>query len=84
HGTARQMLCDALKRTKDPRAPDVLIELIDDDDVAGHAILALRLYGPKTSLPHLRRARSKLEAVLDRPTATPFGKRQARAALSAA
>ena len=81
HGTARQMLCDALKRTKDPRAPDVLIELIDDDEVAGHAILALRLYGPKNSLPHLRRAGPKLEAVLDRPTATPFGKRQARAAL---
>ena len=82
HGTARQMLCDALKRTKDARAPDVLIELIDDDDVAGHAILALRLYGPKSSLPHLRRARPKLKAVLDRPTATPFAKRQARAALT--
>jgi hypothetical protein len=81
HGIARQMLCDALKRTKDPRAPDVLIELIEDDDVAGHAILALRLYGPKTALPHLERARPKLEAVRDRPTATPFARRQAKAAL---
>ena len=81
HGRARQMLCDALKRTKDPRAPDVLIELIDDDDVAGHAILALRRYGPKSARPHLRRARPKLEAVLERPSASEFGKRQARAAL---
>jgi HEAT repeat protein len=81
HGDARQMLCDALKRTKDPRAPDALIELIDDDDVAGHAISALRSYGPKTALPHLRRARPKLEAVLTRPTAGPFAKRQAQKAL---
>jgi HEAT repeat protein len=82
HGITRQMLCDALKRTKDPRAPDVLIELIEDDDVAGHAILALRRYGPKSGLPHLRRARPELEAVLERETATPFAKRQARAALT--
>jgi hypothetical protein len=81
HGRARQMLCDALKRTKDPRAPDTLIELIDDDDVAGHAISVLRSYGPKSSLPHLRCARSKLEAVLERPTATELAKRQARKAL---
>src|SRR5215218_1475862 len=81
HGSARQMLCDALKRTKDPRAPDALTELIDDDEVAGHAILALRSYGPKSAIPHLRRARPKLEAVLARPTASVFAKRQARKAL---
>jgi hypothetical protein len=84
HGRARQMLCDALKRTKDRRAPDALIEVIDDDDVAGHAIAALRSYGPKTSLPYLRRAREKLEAVLERPTATPLARRQARKALERA
>jgi hypothetical protein len=54
HGTARQMLCDALRRTKDSRAPDALIELVDDDDVAGHAILALRSYGSRSSLPYSR------------------------------
>ena len=81
HGRARQMLCDALKRTKDHRAPSALIELIDDDEVAGHAISALRSYGPKSALPHLRRARPKLEAVLARETATPLAKRQARRAL---
>jgi HEAT repeat protein len=81
HGDSRQMLCDALKRTKDPRAPDALIELIDDDDVAGHAISALRSYGPKSSLPYLRTAQQKLEAVLTRRTASPLAKRQAQKAL---
>jgi hypothetical protein len=81
HGRARQMLCDAVKRTKDPRAPNTLIELIDDDDVAGHAIYALRSYGSKSSLPLLRRARPKLEAVLERRVSSPFAKRQARKAL---
>jgi hypothetical protein len=81
HGDSREMLCDALKRTKDPRAPDVLIALIDDDDVAGHAIFALRSYGPKSALPHLSRARPKLSAVLARPTASVFARRQARKAL---
>jgi hypothetical protein len=81
HGRGREMLCDALKRTKDRRAPGVLIELIDDDDVAGHAISALRSYGPKSAGPHLWRARPKLEAVLKRPTASPLAKKQAQKAL---
>jgi hypothetical protein len=51
-----------------------VIELIDDDDVFGHAISALRSYGPKSSLPYLRAARPKLEAVLERPTAPPIAK----------
>jgi hypothetical protein len=76
-----ELLRDSRQRTKDPRAADALIEAIDDDDIAGHAILALRSYGPKSALPHLRRARPKLDAVLARPTATVFAKRQARKAL---
>jgi HEAT repeat protein len=80
-GRSRQMLCDALKRTGDPRAPGALIDLIDDDDVSGHAISALCSLGPKRSLPYLVEARPKLEAVLTRETATDFAKRQARKAL---
>jgi hypothetical protein len=79
-GTARQMLCDALSRTKDPRRVAVLIDLIDDDDVAGHSILALRRMGRGT-LPEPERMRPKLEALLERASATEFGQRQARAAL---
>lgn len=82
-GTARQMLCDALSRTKDPRRVAVLIDLIDDDDVAGHAILALRRIGRGT-LPEPDRMRPKLEALLVRPSASELGQRQARAALKIA
>jgi hypothetical protein len=60
HGKAREMLMDALARTKDKRALDLLVELVDDDQLAGHAISALRGLGPKSSLPYLRRARSSL------------------------
>ncbi len=41
HGTARQMLAVSLGNMKDPRAQDVLINLLDDDEVAGHAIIGL-------------------------------------------
>ncbi len=35
------MLMIALGNMHDPRATDVLIEMLDDDDVAGHALLPL-------------------------------------------
>jgi HEAT repeat protein len=82
-GMARQMLCDALLRTKDVRRVDVLIDLIEDDSVAGHAILALRRIG-RGKLPEPERARPMLEALLTRQSATEFGQRQARAALKSA
>jgi hypothetical protein len=66
----------------DERGVGVLIGLIDDDDVCGHAIAAIRALGPKSSVPYLRRARPRLEAVLARPTASRFAKRQARRALA--
>jgi hypothetical protein len=82
-GTDRQMLCDALSRTRDPRRVDVLIDLIDDDAVAGHAILALRRLARGAHL-QTERVRSLLQALLARPSATEFGQRQARAALKTA
>jgi HEAT repeat protein len=81
HGTARQMLCDALRRTKDPRAPNVLVGLIGDPEIGGHAIDALRSYGPKSSLPYLNRARPQLEAVLADPEASGFARRMASKSL---
>ena len=80
-GIGRQMLCEALRRTKDPRAPDVLIDLIPDPDVGGHAIAALRDYGPKTSLPYLEKARPALENVLLDQGSTDLAKRMARKSL---
>jgi hypothetical protein len=43
YGKSREMLALALGRMKkEPRAVDVLVELLDDDVMAGHAIIGLR------------------------------------------
>jgi HEAT repeat protein len=82
NGTDRQMLCRALSRTHDPRAAAVLIELIDDDDVSGHAILELRRLGRWKGIPNADVARPKLEQLIRRPKAGAFAKKQARSALA--
>ncbi|MBM3235948.1 HEAT repeat domain-containing protein [Candidatus Poribacteria bacterium] len=41
HVQAREMLILALTNMKNPRAVDVLIEFLKDEEVAGHAIMAL-------------------------------------------
>jgi len=46
HGPAREMLAVALGNMKDPRAVEVLIELLDDEEVAGHVLMALRKLAP--------------------------------------
>ena len=76
------MLCTALSRTGDHRAAKILVDLIDDDDVNGHAVLELRRLGGWTGLPDADRARSKLEGLIQRPTAGEFAKNQARSALA--
>jgi len=60
HGRAREMLAVALANVKDPRAGGVLIELLDDEEVAGHAVLALRKLAPLE-------ARSAIERFVDHP-----------------
>lgn len=57
HGRAREMLAVALANMRNPQAIDVLIELLDDEDIAGHALLALRKLGKKaaTARPHIER-----------------------------
>jgi HEAT repeat protein len=80
HGRSREMLMDALARTKDERALDLLVELVDDDEVAGHAISVLRGLGPKSSLPYLERARPALERQAAEGV-RPIARKQAAAAL---
>jgi HEAT repeat protein len=41
HGKAREMIATALGNMNNPRAIDVLIDLLQDEDVAGHALIAL-------------------------------------------
>ncbi|MFB0537483.1 MAG: HEAT repeat domain-containing protein [Anaerolineae bacterium] len=60
HGRTREMLAPALANTKHPRAVEVLIELLDDEEIAGHAVYALRLLAPPE-------ARSALERFVDHP-----------------
>jgi HEAT repeat protein len=81
YGTARQMLCEALRRTGDPRTPEVLIELIEDDEVAGHAVAALRTLGRKNRVV-LNEARATLQDLAERPSATPFARKEARRAMN--
>lgn len=60
HGRARQMLAVALGNMKEPRAVGVLIELLDDEQVAGHALMGLRKMAPPE-------ARSAIERFVDHP-----------------
>jgi len=54
YGRSREMVVLGMARSKRPEAPDILIELLDDADVNGHAVKALT----KFKVP---RARSGLE-----------------------
>jgi hypothetical protein len=54
-GTARQMAVLSLAKIKDPKSVEVLIRLLNDDQVAGHAIMALRKLKATEALDHLER-----------------------------
>lgn len=73
HGTSREMFVLALGNMRRPGAVDVLMELLDDDEVAGHAVMALgRLETP--------RARHALERFLDH--SKPWIRKEARKAIA--
>jgi len=55
HGRDREMLALALGNMKDERAVDVLIELLQDGQVAGHAIIALGKLKAKLAEPYIER-----------------------------
>jgi hypothetical protein len=60
HGRAREMLVVAFGNMKDPGAVDILIGLLNDEQVAGHALIALRKLAPL-------QAQSAVERFLDHP-----------------
>ena len=41
HGEAREMVVEALANMRNPQAVDVLCELLADEEVAAHAVVAL-------------------------------------------
>jgi len=49
------MLALSLGNMKNQRAEDVLIDLLDDDEVAGHAIIALGKLKSKKAYPAIKR-----------------------------
>lgn len=55
YGADRQMLVLALARVPDERSIDVLVELLNDDEVAGHAAKALGRLKPKNVRPAVER-----------------------------
>lgn len=54
YGKSREMLTVALGNCRDPRAVDVLIALLADEQVVGHAVMALGKLKPKTARPHIQ------------------------------
>lgn len=54
-GKARQMVVLGLGRSKRPEAVPVLIGLLDDEDVSGHAVKALARLGVEEARPALER-----------------------------
>jgi hypothetical protein len=55
YGRAREMLAPALSRMKNPKAVEVLIDCLNDPEVAGHAVGALGKLRAKEAEPHLHR-----------------------------
>jgi HEAT repeat protein len=55
HGYARQMIVAALGNMKDTRAVAVLVELLDDEEVAGQALVGLRKLAPIEARQHVER-----------------------------
>lgn len=72
YGTARQMLVVGLGKLRCPQAVDTLVGLLDDEDVQGHAIMAL---GKLRAV----RAKPRIEPFLNSPRA--WVRREAKKAL---
>lgn len=73
YGKAREMVVVGLGKMKDARVADVLLELLADDEVVGHAVMALGKLRAKT-------ARSRIEPLLNHPK--PWVRKEAKRALA--
>lgn len=73
YGAATRMIVLGLAKLKGTRVVDVLLSLLTDDEVAGHAVIALG------SL-RVKRARSRIEPLLKHPK--PWIRKEAKRALT--
>lgn len=55
HGKSREMLAVALGNMKNPAAVNVLIELLHDDEIAGHALMGLGKLKAQKARPYIER-----------------------------
>jgi len=55
HGKAREMLVLALGNMKNSQAQDILIDLLNDNEVCGHAIMALGKLGSSKAYPEIEK-----------------------------
>jgi HEAT repeat protein len=53
HGKDREMLTVALGNMRNPQAINLLIRLLEDEEVAGHALIALRKRGDPAAVPYV-------------------------------
>lgn len=72
-GKAREMVVLGLGKLRDARVTDVLLNLLSDDEVVGHAVMALGKLRAKT-------ARSRIEPLLNHPK--PWVRKEAKKALA--
>lgn len=72
-GRARQMVTVGLAKLRDPRVTGVLMSLLADEDVVGHAVMALGKLRAKE-------ARAKIAPLLEHPT--PWVRKEARRAMA--
>lgn len=55
YGRSREMVAIALGNLRNPQATEVLIDLLDDPEIAGHALIALGKLRPKEAKPRIER-----------------------------
>jgi HEAT repeat protein len=53
HGIARQMVVSALGKMKNPKAGDVLLGLLNDEEVVGQALVGLKKLNAKEARPQI-------------------------------
>ena len=73
YGKAREMVVVGLGKLKNPRVTDVLLNLLSDEEVLGHAVMALGKL-------RARAARSRIEHLLNHPK--PWVRKEAKKALA--
>ncbi len=73
YGKAREMVVLGLGKLKDGRVTGVLLNLLEDDEVVGHAVMALGKLQAKT-------ARSRIEPLLSHPK--PWVRKEVKKALA--